>query len=163
HDQLQVVTVTHYLHTGTGQLLTQTLLLAVHIVAVPATRGATDRSTDQGSLGAVLLAGGSGSDYRAGHGAGPTVDAGLACLTLAGTGVVGTASQPRRTGRRRNPCCDVHTIFLDSQIIVSVAPGRRNALRQGMHRTNRYFVPLLHLRLIRPRIKGFSRISSPMR
>src|SRR5690606_3194977 len=163
HDQLQVVTITHHLHTGTGQLLTQTLLLAVHIVAVPATRGATDRSTDQGSLGAVLLAGGSGSDYRAGHGAGPTVDAGLACLTLAGIGVVGTASQQRHTGGSGNQCFDVHTLFLGSQLIVTAAPGRRNALRRGLDRTSRYFLPLLQLWLIHPRIKGFSRISSPMR
>src|SRR5690606_12885982 len=136
--------------------------LAVHLVAVPTTRGAANSSTDQGALGTVLLAGGGGSDYRAGHGAGPTVDAGLACLTLTGIGVVGTASQQRHAGGSGNQCFDLHTLFLDSQIIVTAAPGRRDALRQGLDRTNRYFIPLLQLCLIHPRIKGFSRISSPI-
>src|SRR5690606_24969862 len=106
HDQLQVIAVAHHLHAGAAQLLTQTLLLTVSVVAVTRTRGAPYHGTDQRALTPVLLARGSRPDQRTRCSATAAVDARLAGFTLTGIGIVGTTCQQRNTGRGGNKCFD---------------------------------------------------------
>src|SRR5690606_25500630 len=159
HDQLQVVTVAYYLHAAAGQLLAQALLLAVNIVTVAGAGRATNGSTDQRALGTVILAGGGRTDQRAGHGSAAAIDASLASLTLTGIGVIGTACQQGNTGGSGNQCFDFHGFFLNLRRLRGYALGDE---RNSFDLRRWAFIPTLQLCSNHPRIKGFSRISSPI-